>query len=152
MELNLEGKPVIPTVKAKMISEDAYHPIRSTEGAACYDVFASQSVFLSCEEAKLVPTGLIFEVPSGYCMKIYPRSGLSKYTELVNSPGVVDSDYRGEVFIMLKARQGFGGHLINQGDRIAQIELTKVEEFKFSFVSEVSKTIRGARGFGSTGK
>jgi len=101
----------------------------------------------------LIPTGLAFEIPAGFEVQIRPRSGLSLKTGLmvVNSPGTIDADYRGEVKIII-GNLGNKSEEICHGDRIAQMVFCPIIQAKFEVVSELSDTSRGAGGFGSTGK
>jgi len=95
---------------------------------------------------------LAFDVPTGYEMEIRPRSGLSLHKILIaNSPGTLDSDYRGELKILL-LNLGNKSYLIRKGDRIAQIGVRTVPEIDFLEVDKLSKTSRGTKGFGSTGR
>jgi dUTP pyrophosphatase len=100
----------------------------------------------------LIPTGLSFEIPPGYEVQIRPRSGLSLKTPLlvVNSPGTIDSDYRGELKIILGnfSNESFK---INHGDRVAQMVLAPITQAEFIRVDNLSETARGVGGFGSTG-
>jgi dUTP pyrophosphatase len=100
----------------------------------------------------LVPTGLIFELPRGYEAQVRPRSGLAVNhgVTVLNSPGTVDSDYRGEVRVIL-ANLGQAPFEIRRGERIAQIVVSPVTHATLVEVNEVSKTLRGKGGFGSTG-
>lgn len=103
-------------------------------------------------ERVLIPTGLSVEIPQGYEIQVRPRSGLSLKTGLmvVNSPGTIDSDYRGELKVIL-GNLGSKDEIIKHGDRVAQLLLAPVIQAKFEVVDELSKTNRGAGGFGSTG-
>lgn len=100
----------------------------------------------------LVPTGLKFEIEKGYEVQVRPRSGLSLKTHLlvVNSPGTIDADYRGEVKVIL-GNFGQNDEVINHGDRIAQIVVAPILQVKFEKTSILSETKRGEGGFGSTG-
>lgn len=100
----------------------------------------------------LIPTGLAFEIEPGFEVQIRPRSGLSLKTNLlvVNSPGTIDADYRGEVKIIL-GNMGDQDHIIKHGDRVAQMVLAPITQAKFEVVSSLSDTDRGTGGFGSTG-
>lgn len=100
----------------------------------------------------LVPTGLAMEIPQGYEVQIRPRSGLSLKTQLlvVNSPGTIDADYRGEVKIIM-GNLGDSEEIIEHGDRIAQMVLCPVTQAKIEVVDTLSETQRGSGGFGSTG-
>ncbi|TRB00313.1 MULTISPECIES: dUTP diphosphatase [Rhizobium/Agrobacterium group] len=131
-------------------------PSYETGGAAGMDlraaVPADQPLTLKPGERALVPTGFIFEVPSGYEAQIRPRSGLAIKNGItcLNSPGTVDSDYRGEVKVIL-ANLGQDDFTIERGMRIAQMVIAPVTQVTVSEVTETSETARGAGGFGSTG-
>ncbi len=149
------------TVKVKKLSHyDESFPLPSyeTTGAAGADVRASlgtgESMLLKPGERVLVPTGLSMEIPQGYEVQVRPRSGLSFKTGLMvlNSPGTIDSDYRGEVKIIL-GNLGSKEEIINHGDRVAQLVLAPVTQAHYVVTTEeLSDTARGAGGFGSTGK
>ncbi|CUX36736.1 dUTP diphosphatase [Agrobacterium genomosp. 3] len=131
-------------------------PSYETGGAAGMDlraaVPADQPLTLKPGERVLVPTGFIFEVPHGYEAQIRPRSGLAIKNGItcLNSPGTVDSDYRGEVKVIL-ANLGQDDFTIERGMRIAQMVIAPVTQVAVSEVTETSETARGAGGFGSTG-
>ena len=101
---------------------------------------------------KLVPTGLVLQIPEGYEVQVRPRSGLAirHGITLLNSPGTIDSDYRGEVMVML-INLGAEAVTIERGERIAQIVVAPVVQAALVEVKAVSETTRGAGGFGSTG-
>jgi len=130
-------------------------PQLATLGAAGVDLRAclSESVELNPMGRKLIPTGLIMEIPLGYEVQIRPRSGLAyKYgITVLNSPGTIDSDYRGDVGVLLinLSNETF---TINHGDRIAQMILAKHETPKFVETELLTNSQRGSGGFGSTGK
>lgn len=100
----------------------------------------------------LIPTGLFIEVPSGYKANVLPRSGLALKAGITvaNSPGLIDEDYRGEVGVIL-INHSDSNYIIKNGDRIAQLVLTKYEKIEFNEVNELGDTNRGEGGFGSTG-
>jgi dUTP pyrophosphatase len=131
-------------------------PSYETGGAAGMDlraaVPADQPLTLKPGERALVPTGFIFEIPQGYEAQIRPRSGLAIKNGItcLNSPGTVDSDYRGEVKVIL-ANLGQDDFTIERGMRIAQMVIAPVTQVTVSEVTETSETARGAGGFGSTG-
>lgn len=104
-------------------------------------------------ERKLIPTGLSMEIPLGFEIQVRPRSGLSFKTGLmvVNAPGTIDADYRGEIKVIL-GNLGQNDEVITHGDRIAQLVLCPVWQASFEVASELSETERGSGGFGSTGK
>ncbi len=129
-------------------------PEYATEGSSGLDLRAKLStpVLLKPMERKMIPTGLFLEIPDGFEIQVRPRSGLaSKYgITCLNSPGTVDSDYRGEIKIIL-INLSLEEHVINNGDRIAQMVLCKVEKASLKSVPQLESTARGAGGFGHTG-
>ncbi|MFG1492459.1 dUTP diphosphatase [Halobacteriovorax sp. ZH4_bin.1] len=131
-------------------------PQYETTGAAGADLRAhlenKDSLVITPGARVLVPTGLSFEIPHGYEVQIRPRSGLSFKTDLlvVNSPGTIDCDYRGEVKIIL-GNFGKEDFIIKHGERIAQMVMAPVWQARISAVDELTDTQRGAGGFGSTG-
>lgn len=131
-------------------------PSYETEGAAGADLRASigvgEKLLIAPGARVLVPTGLSFEIPFGYEVQVRPRSGLSFKTDLLvcNAPGTIDCDYRGEVKIIL-GNFGSKDVEISHGDRVAQMVIAPVLQANFVEVSDLSKTARGAGGFGSTG-
>lgn len=132
-------------------------PSYETKLAAGADIRAclgkGESMTIRPGERVLVPTGLAMEIPPGYEIQVRPRSGLSFKTGLmvVNSPGTVDADYRGEVKVIL-GNLGTKDEVIAHGDRVAQFVLSPVIQANFEVSSEINSTERGAGGFGSTGK
>ena len=130
-------------------------PHLATTGAACYDVYAclEQPETLSPGERFAVSTGMAVEVPEGYLLSVRPRSGLAikNGITMINSPGTIDCDYRGEVKILL-VNHGKEAFEIKDGDRIGQLILEKSYEVDWVEVDELSDTARGEGGFGSTGK
>ncbi len=139
----------------KCITEKgAILPSYQTSGSAGADVCAllEQSICLKPGERQMIPTGLRFEIPLGFEIQMRPRSGLAaKYgISCVNSPGTIDSDYRGEIKVIL-INLGQEDFIINNGDRIGQVVLAPVFQAAFTIVDELSNTERGSGGFGSTG-
>jgi dUTP pyrophosphatase len=130
-------------------------PEYATDGASGMDLRANLSIPLALEpmERQLVPTGLFIEMPRGYEAQVRPRSGLAikQGITCLNSPGTVDSDYRGEIKIVL-INLSTEKQVINHGDRIAQIVFQKVEMIQWHGVKILSETVRNEGGFGSTGK
>ena len=155
----MNNKKILVSVK-KLSHYDESFPLPSyeTTGAAGADVRASlgsgESLLIKPGERVLVPTGLSMEIPEGFEIQVRPRSGLSFKTGLMvlNSPGTIDSDYRGEIKIIL-GNLGNKDEVINHGDRVAQLVLAPVIQAHY-IVSEndLSQTVRGSGGFGSTGK
>ena len=109
-------------------------------------------VVLKSHARTLVPTGIFFEIPEGYEIQVRPRSGLALKSgiSVLNTPGTIDSDYRGELGIIL-INLSDEDFTIHDGDRIAQIVLSKVERIGFELIDELSDTERSSGGFGSTG-
>jgi dUTP pyrophosphatase len=145
------------TVKIKKLHPDAIVPQYSTPGAAGFDLVAIETVILNPGETKLVKTGLAVEIPAGYEMQVRPRSGTSLKTTLrvANAPGTIDSDYRGEVCVIVTNTEAYldgAPSYVDKGDRIAQGVIAPVIQAQFEIAEELSSTDRGAGGFGSTGK
>ena len=143
------------TVKIKLVSPDARLPAYQSTGAACFDLFAANEPAYDKRGCALISTGLIFEIPEGYGMRIYSRSGqgFKHSVSLVNSVGVIDSDYRGVVMVKLVADSPEGQQYLDNikvGDSIAQAEIFKVEKIDFEVAHNLSETERGEKGFGST--
>lgn len=130
-------------------------PEYATNGAAGMDIRAhlTEAVTLQPLERRLIPTGLFLEIPLGYEVQIRPRSGLAyKHgITVLNSPGTIDSDYRGEVGVLL-INLSSEPFVIENGERVAQMVVAAHEQASWKQVSELSDTDRGAGGFGSTGK
>lgn len=127
-------------------------PNYATSGSAGCDIRSNEDVVLGPNETKLVHTGIYIKVPEGFECQVRPRSGLSLKTGLrvANSPGTIDSDYRGEVCIIVHNTSAYNMS-IAKGDRIAQLVFCPVYQAKFIQVDELDKTERGSGGFGSTG-
>ncbi len=135
-------------------------PVYATTGAAGMDLRANfkedlrhQGVILKTGERALIPTGLAFALPNGFEAQIRPRSGLAwkNGVSIVNSPGTVDWDYRGEVSVVL-INHGGDPFQINHDDRIAQVVFAPVTRVIFQQVDDLSVTTRGTDGYGSTGQ
>ncbi len=135
-------------------SEGAVVPEYKTSGAAGADVCACipEKITIAPGKRALVGTGLFFEIPQGYEIQVRPRSGLAfkNGVTVLNTPGTIDSDYRGELKVIL-INLGEEDFEINNGDRIAQIVVAPVTTSEFIPVESLSDTERGAGGFGSTG-
>ena len=131
-------------------------PAYQTEHAAGLDLVAAvaenEPLMLSAGARGAVPTGLVFELPQGYEAQVRPRSGLAlKHgVTVLNSPGTIDADYRGEVQVVL-INHSDEAFRIARGDRIAQVVIAPVTAVDIEEVSDVSETRRGVGGFGSTG-
>lgn len=130
-------------------------PHYATAGAAGMDIRAhlEESVSLSPLERKLIPTGIFMEIPAGFEVQIRPRSGLAFKNGItcLNTPGTIDSDYRGELKVLL-INLSNEPQVISNNDRIAQLVVAKVEIAKLTLVQQLDETLRSAGGFGHTGK
>jgi len=142
------------TIKIKKLEDYAKIPKYMTNDSSGMDLYAciSDSIVIKPMERKLIPTGISISLPTGYEAQIRPRSGLAiKHgITILNTPGTIDADYRGEIKIILinLSNKNF---IVENGDRIAQMIINKVEKAEFHLVSELDTSSRGAGGFGSTG-
>jgi dUTP pyrophosphatase len=131
-------------------------PKYETEGAAGLDLFAATKedtkIIIPPRKAEMIPTGIAISVPSGYEAQIRPRSGLAAKNGItvLNSPGTIDSDYRGEILVMLINHSNKDFEIL-RGMRIAQMVISKIEQFNLISVDDLDTTDRGKDGFGSTG-
>jgi dUTP pyrophosphatase len=130
-------------------------PAYQTPGSAGLDLCAAlaEAVRIAPGERRLIPTGLVFEIPEGHEGQVRPRSGLAlKHgISIVNSPGTIDSDFRGEVGIVL-INHGQEPYVVEPLSRIAQIVITRVEQVLIVEAETLTETARGAGGYGSTGR
>jgi len=154
-DLPMKMSPVLPVeihVQRLPHAEGLALPSYESEGAAGADIRAARDYFIEAGGREAVSTGLIFEIPQGYEIQVRPRSGLAwKHgLTLVNAPGTIDADFRGEVMILL-VNLGREAVKIRRGERVAQLLLSPVLRAAFEEVSEVGSTVRGSGGFGSTG-
>jgi dUTP pyrophosphatase len=145
------------TVKILRLHSDSINqlPCYMTTHSAGMDLYAEvqEEINLLPGERTLIPTGIALELPDGYEAQIRPRSGLALRhgITLVNSPGTIDPDYRGEIAIIL-INHGTEPFVVKSGDRIAQMVFSRFIRAEFTEVSELGKTMRGEGGFGHTGK
>lgn len=142
-------------IKLKKSHPAAITPGYATAGAACFDLHAiidKGPVYIDQCSPATIRTGLEVEIPQGWVLKIYSRSGhgFKNGVRLANGTGIIDSDYRGEIMVRLVADAG-GALYVKHGERIAQAMLEKCQQVTFEEVSELSETERGRGGFGSTG-
>lgn len=146
------------TIKVKRLTETAILPTRASEGDAGLDLYADVKADIITGRVTKVSTGISVEIPYGYVGLVHPRSGLAakEGITVVNAPGTIDAGYRGEVMVLLTSiddKHGgsiFGYH-VKPGERIAQLVIQKVELPEVVEVEELSDSVRGAGGFGSTG-
>lgn len=139
-------------IKVKRVHPNAKIPKRATVDSAGFDLHCVDDFTIKAGEHLPVHTGLVFEIPHGFAMLLYPRSGMAKKHGLTlsNAVGVVDSDYRGEIIVLL---HNAGNYEVNfkAGDRVAQAVIHKLPDIELVECEELSETERGERGFGSTG-
>ena len=139
----------------KKLDSSVQLPTYKTDGASGMDLMAHIEKSINLEPGKscLVPTGLSVAFPKEYEIQIRPRSGLAAKNNIsvLNTPGTIDSDYRGEIKIIL-FNHGNENFIINNNDRVAQMVLTPVMEMELEEANELPKSVRGEGGFGSTGK
>jgi dUTP pyrophosphatase len=151
MDSSLSSKVEIECI----VQDGAKLPVYQTAGSAGADVcaFLKEDFILEPMERAAIPTGISFAIPAGYEMQVRPRSGLALKNGItcLNTPGTIDSDYRGEVKVIL-INLGKEPFTIRNGERIAQLVVKPVVCADFAQVSVLDKTARGAGGFGSTGK
>lgn len=140
-------------VQIKKLNRDIKLPVYATLNAAGMDVYALENSVLSVGETRLIKLGFAIELPVGYEMQVRSRSGLTLTSSIsvLNSPGTIDSDYRGEVGVILH-NHGTNWHSIFKGDRICQLVLKEVPHCIWHEVEDLSNTDRGTGGFGSTNK
>ncbi|HEX4053632.1 MAG TPA: dUTP diphosphatase [Tepidisphaeraceae bacterium] len=147
-------RPITVKVKRLAGGEGLPLPVRMTEDSAGFDVAAAvaQATVLQPGEIRLVPCGFAIAIPRGYEAQVRPRSGLaSKHgITMINSPGTIDSDYRGEVQVPL-VNHGKSAFTVQRGMRIAQMLILPVPAVKLVEVAELDSTARGKGGFGHTG-
>jgi dUTP pyrophosphatase len=141
-------------VKAQLLKKDAVLPVKQSAGAAGFDICACMDtpLTLSPLERAAIPTGIALEIPPGYEGQVRPRSGLAKTkgVTVLNAPGTIDSDYRGEIHIIV-INLGEECVTFQNGDRIAQIIFSPVQYAVMQVTDTLSVTERGGKGFGSTG-
>lgn len=143
-------------MEVKVINKSAFDlPEYATALSAGLDVRANidSDILMKPLERVIIPTGLFFEIPAGYEIQVRPRSGMAiKYgITVINSPGTIDADYRGEVKVGL-VNLSSDEYTIKPGDRIAQIILSRHEKVEWIPIDQLSETDRGEGGFGHTGK
>ena len=144
------------TIAVNIINKSSNElPAYATEGSAGMDLRANldQPVTLQSLERMLIPTGLFLELPNGYEAQVRPRSGLAikQGITCLNSPGTIDSDYRGELKVIL-INLSNEPQVLSHGDRIAQMIISSVDKAHLILVQEINTTQRGEGGFGHTGK
>ncbi len=142
-------------VKIKKLRANAQMPTYGSDFAAGADIYAAvdEAVSIAPGETKFIPTGLAFQIPEGYAGFMYARSGLASKRGLApaNKVGVIDADYRGEVMVALH-NHGTEVQTVEAGERISQMIIAPFITAEYIFSDELSDTVRGEGGFGSTGR
>lgn len=143
-------------VQIQVINKSRHElPKYQTEHAAAVDVCANinESITLQPLERAVIPTGLFVAIPNGYELQLRPRSGLAARhgITIVNAPATIDADYRGELMVIL-GNVSNEAYTLNDGERIAQMVVSRCETIQWTEVKELSETARGKGGFGHTGK
>lgn len=144
-------------VNFKKLHPDAVAPKYYSEGAVAFDlhplITEGDTIFVPPHSQKIIPTGIAFSVPKGFELRISPRSGQSAKQQISirNSPGIIDSDYRGEVMVIFVNNKNTE-HVITKDQRVCQVKLSKSYRAAFTEVEELDETGRGEGRFGSTGK
>ena len=142
-------------VLIKKLNSRVQIPNYKTDGSSGMDLmaFIKNSIIIKPQESALIPTGISIAIPENTEVQVRPRSGLAAKSSIsvLNTPGTIDSDYRGEIKIILfnHSKEEF---IINNNDRIAQMVLMPIIKAEFEEVENLPKTLRGSGGFGSTGK
>ncbi|MCJ7746005.1 MAG: dUTP diphosphatase [Actinobacteria bacterium] len=141
-------------VKFIKIDPEAPGPEYAHTGDAGCDLTSRINAVLDPGERALVPTGIAVSIPEGFAGFIQPRSGLASRhgVSIVNTPGLIDSHYRGEIKVILVNLDRNEPFRVNRGDKICQLVIQKVEQARFTEVEKLDPTKRGTGGFGSTGK
>jgi dUTP pyrophosphatase len=140
-------------VKIKLLNENAVVPEYQTDGAVAVDLVATSET-INVEKGYIsYGTGIAIEIPEGHEAQIRPRSSIrDKDLFLCNSPGTIDFDFRGEVFVTFKPTRPMKARKYQVGERIAQLVICPIVKVKFTVVDELTETKRGSGGFGSTNK
>ena len=142
------------TLRFRRLSEAARPPAQAHEGDAGYDLHAAETVTIAPGERASVGTGIAVAIPPGHAGLVVPRSGLAARhgISVVNAPGLIDPGYRGELRVLLLNTDRTEPFEVTSGDRIAQLVLVAVETPDLEEATELDETVRGAGGFGSTGR
>ena len=142
-------------ILVKKIYKNIKLPVYKTFGSSGMDLLAyiKNKITINPSKIAIIPTGIAVAIPKNYEIQIRPRSGLAakKGISVLNTPGTIDSDYRGEIKIIL-INLGKKSFVVKSGDRVAQMILSPVAKGKLKEVKNLPKTVRGKKGFGSTGK
>jgi dUTP pyrophosphatase len=145
--------PIPLEILVTKLDNDAVIPTYAKPGDAGADLYSISELVLSPGERALVKTGIAIALPNGYVGLVHPRSGLGLKNgiSVVNTPGTIDSGYRGEIGVVLINHDLHESFQVKKGDRIAQLVIQKVENANFKIVSQLPESERSAGGYGSTG-
>lgn len=139
-------------IKIKKLDNKAKIPREATNGSACFDLSVCDDIIVTQNSLVKAKTGIAVEIPEGYHIEIYPRSGIAGRGVIIpNSPGIIDSDYRGEIIVNLYGLFIKRAEFFGRGSRVAQARVVRNESTTFRVVGKLSETERGSGGFGSTG-
>ena len=138
-------------IQIKKLSDKAKTPSQASKSAAGYDLYAAEEVLVNTMGRKLVKTNISISIPEGYYGRIAPRSGLAYKNGIDVLAGVIDSDYRGDIGVILFNTDHNLDFLVNVGDRIAQIIIEKCHSVNWEPVETLDSTVRSEGGFGSSG-
>jgi dUTP pyrophosphatase len=139
-------------MKVKILDNNAKAPERATSNAAGYDIFSLSDYCIYPQTRVMLKTGISIELPEGYYGRLAPKSGLALNHGIDVMAGVIDSDYRGEISVILYNTDKDTPYVVRTGDKIAQLIVEKYYPFGLQVVDELSDSERGSDGFGSTGK
>lgn len=142
------------TLKLKKLDEELPTPAYANPGDAGLDLYAAKDVTLQPGQRAMIPTGIAIAIPQGYAGFVQPRSGLAAKQgfSIVNTPGLIDSGYRGEIGVIGLNTDAQSEIVIKRGDRVAQLVIQEVPVVELLEVNELDETERSSGGFGSTGK
>jgi len=140
-------------IPIKKVHPDAVIPSYAHPGDAGCDLRSVEEILLQPGRRAKVPTGVAIAIPDGYAGFVQPRSGLAAKhgVSILNTPGLIDSKYRGEVCVILVNLDPQESYTVGKGDKVAQLVIKKVEDVDFEVVEQLDETTRGAGGFGSSG-
>lgn len=140
-------------IKIKILDDSIPVPKYAHKGDAGIDLYSTIDTDLKPFERKMIPTGISLSIPDGYAGFVQPRSGLAHKNgiTLLNSPGLIDSGYRGEICAIIINLDPIKSYSIKKGNKICQLVFKKVENANIEIVDDLDDTIRGSNGFGSTG-
>lgn len=139
-------------MKVKLLDNNAKAPERATANAAGYDIFSLTDCCIYPQTRAMLKTGISIELPEGYYGRLAPKSGLALNYGIDVMAGVIDSDYRGEISVILYNTDKDIPYMVRIGDKIAQLIIEKYYPFGLQVVDDLSDSERGSDGFGSTGK